>query len=135
MTRVNSSTLRYQTPHSSIQFIGNPFALFLEATLTLHHCLACVSRMRLYDAPTCQMNNVVMDKVNPSKYCCAFQFHFVFNKSFMINKYICMVSTQQLNVSSVWLRIRLRLPRAIFWRENTTGKKWSTMFSMQRVVW
>jgi len=31
-------------------FIGNPFALFLEATLTLDHWLACVSRTRLYDA-------------------------------------------------------------------------------------
>jgi len=40
---------------------------------------------------TCQINNVVTDKVNPSKYHFAFQFQFVFNRSFIINKYICMV--------------------------------------------
>jgi len=40
---------------------------------------------------TYQMNNVVMDKVNLSKYRCYLEFHFVFNRSFIINKYIYMV--------------------------------------------
>ena len=62
-------------------FIGNPFALFLEATLTL-------DREWDYDAhmPN-QMNNVVTNKVNPSKYRRAFQFHFVVNRSILISKY------------------------------------------------
>ena len=37
-----------------------------------------------------QMNNVVMDTVNPSNSCCAFQFRII-KKSFITNKYICMV--------------------------------------------
>ena len=36
------------------------------------------------------VNNVVMDTVNPSKSCCAFQFRII-KKSFITNKYICMV--------------------------------------------
>ena len=65
-------------------FIGNPFALFLEATLTLDRERDAMTR-------TCQMNNVVTDKVNPSKHRRAFQFHFVVKGSIVIKKYQTIV--------------------------------------------
>ena len=58
--------IKHRTRRFSIRmFIGNPFALFLEGTLTRDHDWF-VYRERDSITRTYQMNNVVMDKVNPS---------------------------------------------------------------------
>ena len=60
-----------------------------------------------------QMNNVVTNEVNPSKYRRAFQFHFVVNRSILINRYQNIVYAQPVHVCK-HICIRLCLPCAIF---------------------
>ena len=55
-----------------------------------------------------------------SQYRCAFQFHFVFYRSIIINKYKCMVLNQQVNVRITYMNTTT-LTMCDFW-ENTTRK-------------
>ena len=66
---------------------------------------------------TCQMNNVVTDKVNPRKYCRAFQFHF-------INKYqnIVLNPTSKRKQCMITYMNTATLTTCYFWRENTIRK-------------